>query len=66
MKQTPQEILKDFGITEETKHHSYDYLYKAMIKAMEIYAEQPSGCKRTAQCDDNPTFGYCSHCGGTF
>jgi hypothetical protein len=24
------------------------------------------GCKRTALCDANPTFGYCSHCGGRF
>ena len=34
---TKEEVLKSFGIKPETKHHSYDYLYAAMLKAMEKY-----------------------------
>lgn len=34
---TKEEILKAKGITESTKHHSYEYLYKSMIVAMDEY-----------------------------
>lgn len=37
---TKEEILKDFGITPETRHHSYDYLYKSMLLAMDMYSEK--------------------------
>ncbi len=37
---TPQEILAKKNITELTKHHSYDYLYKTIIKTCEEYADQ--------------------------
>ena len=36
---TPEEILKNNGITEQTKHHNYNYLYHAILIAMEEYAE---------------------------
>lgn len=29
------EILRKKGITPNSKHHNYDYLYKSIIKAME-------------------------------
>lgn len=44
MHKRQKEILADFGITETTKHHSYDYLYKSMLLAMEMYAMK---CKTT-------------------
>ena len=35
----PQEILKKKGITPESKHHNYDYLYKSVVSAMEEYKD---------------------------
>ena len=37
---TPEEILKNKGITPESKHHSYDYLYKSMLEVMDEYWTQ--------------------------
>jgi hypothetical protein len=37
-----QEILEKRGITPATKHHDYNYLYKAIITAMEEYHQQKS------------------------
>ena len=37
---TKEEILKTFGITKDSKHHSYEYLYSSVIKAMEKYRYQ--------------------------
>lgn len=34
----PEQILKSFGIDKTTKHHSYNYLYSSVIKAMKQYA----------------------------
>ena len=37
---TAKEILRTKGITEKSKNHVYDYLYKSTIEAMEEYAQQ--------------------------
>ena len=37
---TKEEILIKLGITEKTKFHNYNYLYKAILKAMQEYGEQ--------------------------
>ena len=39
---TAKEILEKKGITTATKHHDYQYLYKAVLQAMEEYASQQS------------------------
>jgi len=33
---TAEEILNQFSINKDTKHHNYDYLYQSMIKAIEL------------------------------
>lgn len=34
---TKEEILKAKGITKDTRHHDYDYLYRSVLEAMEEY-----------------------------
>jgi hypothetical protein len=48
MAPTKEEILeKKFFITEETKYHVWDYVYKSILSAMEEYAQQSSQEKIT-------------------
>lgn len=35
---TPQKILKSKGITADTKHHNYEYLYTKVIESMHEFA----------------------------
>ncbi len=35
-----EEILKEYGITERTSHHNYDYLYKSILSAMQQAQEE--------------------------
>lgn len=44
---TKMEILAELGITPETKHHEYGYLYSRVILAMQLYAEQE--CSKSAE-----------------
>lgn len=37
---TIEEILKSKGITPESKHHSYEYLYKSVIDSYREYTMQ--------------------------
>lgn len=37
---TKGEILEGHGITPRTAHHNYEYLYSAVVKAMQEYANQ--------------------------
>jgi len=39
MKYKAEDILKKKGITPATKHHDYNYLYKAVVCAMREYAQ---------------------------
>ena len=32
---TPEQLLKEKGITPETMHHNYDYVYRAVCKIIE-------------------------------
>ena len=32
---TPEQLLKEKRITPETKHHNYDYVYRAVCKIIE-------------------------------
>ena len=34
------EIFKSKGITEATRYHNYEYLYKAMVESCDEYASQ--------------------------
>lgn len=35
-----EEILKNRGIDDVTRHHNYEYLYEQVLEAMEQYKEQ--------------------------
>ncbi len=37
---TIEQILKEKGITEKTKFHVYEYLYKSFIQACKDYKDQ--------------------------
>lgn len=40
MKKTIEERLKAKGITEKSKFHNYDYLYKSIIEIMQDYEKE--------------------------
>lgn len=56
---TPQEVLKTFGITEKTRYHDYNYLWRSILKAMEVYASKHPG-DRAAQSPFNGVSPLCS------
>jgi len=37
---TIEERLKSKGITEKTKFHNYDYLYKSIVEIMQEYEKE--------------------------
>lgn len=46
------EILKDYNITKETRHHNYDYLFSKLPEIMKKYAEQAvDRCSEVAKDD---------------
>ena len=40
MKPLKQILEDDYGIYSDTKHHTYDYLYKSILEAGQKYASQ--------------------------
>lgn len=37
---TIEEILKDYNITKETRHHSYDYIFSKLPEIMKKHTQQ--------------------------
>lgn len=44
---SPEEILKENGITRLTKYHNYDYLYKKVVESVKKYHDQFQDTQKT-------------------
>lgn len=45
MNKTIEQRLKEKGITDKTKFHNYDYLYKSIVKIMQDYENELTECR---------------------
>lgn len=57
-------LEKEFGITPTSKHHNYDYLYKSMLEALELFSNlTPPQVKVTDEEIDQAAIKFCNeHC----
>lgn len=62
---TAEEILKERGITVETKFHNYEYLYHNIVKCMEKYVDQfKYDFSKECKCNDSTGSTWCCNiCG---